>query len=146
MDNDKLNELLNRLLVAHNRSLPAYLHSAVPWWQQRERPATAVLAQIVGDQQETVRRLGATVVENDGRALLGEFPLAFTALHDLSGAFLLPRLVAEQQQLVRLIEEAVPQLGDEPGAQSLAQEALGTAKAHLDMLQEIGRDPGGAGL
>jgi len=139
MQQETTNQLLNRLLVIHNRSLPIYLRSAVPWWADRGQHARATLDQIVADQQHMVDRIGTLIIENNGRVELGEFPISFTALHDLSGDFLVLKMCEYQRQSVAAIERIVARLADQPRPHALAQQAFGMAQAHLDMLDELAR-------
>ena len=137
MKQDTIHKLLNRLLVIHNRSLPMYLESAVPWWQDRDVRAQQVLDQIVTDQRHMVDRVGTLIVENSGRVELGAFPISFTALHDLSGGYLIRKMISYQHRSVAAIEILVEQLANQPRPHALAQQALGMALAHLDMLGEL---------
>ena len=67
----------------------------------------------------------------------GKFPIEFTGLHDLSLDYLLSRMVDGQREIVSAGEQAVSELAADALAQAVAQEAVGTAKAHLDSLLEI---------
>ena len=137
MNQPTTNEILNRLLVIHNRSLPMYLNSATPWWGERDARARDVLAQIVADQQHMVDRIGALILEHGGSIEYGEFPIRFTAYHDIAGDYLLAKMIDYQQRTIAAIEKCAAQLADEPRAHALAQQALGMARAHLDMLKEL---------
>lgn len=139
MKQEMINEILNRLLVIHNRSLPTYLKSAVPWWQDHGAHEQAVFAQIVADQQHIVARAGALIAAKHGRVNSGEFPISFAALHDLAGEFLTLRMLDYQRRSVAAIEKITDQLADLPREHALAQQALGMARAHLDMLGELVR-------
>jgi hypothetical protein len=129
-------EVLNRLVVLHNRSLPMYLHYAVAGWNDRSRQAAELLEQIVADQTEMVNRLGEMIVDGGGNVDSGEFPLAFTGLHDLSFDYLLQLMIGYQRRTIQAIEKCVDQLPANRMSRPLAQEALGMAKAHLDAMCE----------
>ena len=129
-------DVLNRLLVLHERSLPMYLSYAPPDRLAANPKAKAVLDQIVEDQKRTIDRL-ATLVLDGGMVDYGEFPMAFTALHDLSLEYLLKLLVDRQTKLVAACENLANLLGSAPYAQAAAREALGEAKGHLQNLLEL---------
>ena len=135
------NDILNRLSVIHNRSLAMYLRYAVPWVKNADNEAAATVVSIAEDQQEYVDRIGALILENSGRVVMGEFPMIYTGYHDLSIDFLLNLLIREQQDAIPQIEECVDGLRMHPIARGLAEEALGAAKGHLAALQELSPAP-----
>lgn len=137
MSPQAVNQVLNRVLVLHHRSLPMYLNSASPWWPERDRDAGEVLGQIVRDQQHITDRIAALITANGGTIEYGEFPIRFSALHDLSGEFLLAKMIDYQHRSIAALEKYVIQLSDQPRAHAVAQHALGMARAHLDMLHEL---------
>lgn len=132
-------DVLNRLLALHHRSLPQYLCSAPPWCTSRDEQADRVLRQVAQDQRLMVERLGSAVLTAGGRPDLGEFPMSFTGLHDLSLVYLLGEVARRLQQEMPIIRECVSQLQHAPAARALAEEALGAAEGHLQNLQEVMR-------
>ena len=130
-------DVLNRLLALHSRSLPTYLASARPWIADNEEQATTVLRHIAESQESMVERLGTMVVEEGGIPHIGEFPLFFTDMHDLSIDYILPRLIEWIESDVKTIRECISDLNGAPAAQAIAEEALGAAQAHLDSLREL---------
>ena|SRR5687768_7621541 len=130
-------EVLNRLLVLHERSLPMYLSYAAPDRMRAQPEATAVLGQIVEDQKRTIDRLATIVLDSGGMIDSGEFPMAFTGLHDLSLEYLLKLMVERQKKLVAACENLANLLAAAPYAQAAAREALGEAKGHLQNLDEL---------
>lgn len=131
------NEILNRLMAIHHRSLPMYLSFAPPWRAYGQDEAERVMQRIVANQKQMVDRLGEMVLDNGGTVSYGEFPMRFTAYHDVSFAFLLKILVERQQKEVSVIEKYADLLAVSPLAHALAQEALGESQAHLDMLVDL---------
>src|SRR5262245_41231800 len=133
------NDVLNRLLVVHYRALPMYLRDAPPWMQNPERAneARQILGAIAKDQQQVVDELGELLIDRNWPIQYGEYPLSFTAYHDLSLDFLLDRLIEHQRRDIARIEQCVAQLGHDPVGQALAERALGAAKAHLENLQKL---------
>ncbi len=135
------NALLNQLIAMHNRSLPAYLRYAAPAWQAGDEAAREVLRLVAEDQRDTAERLAALVTENGYFVDNGEFPMYYTGYHDLSFDFLLKQIIKEQKEDIKVMEQIVDRLNLVPMAKSLAEEALGASKGHLESLQEIGRAP-----
>lgn len=131
------NDVLNRLLVLHERSLPMYLGYAPPADVQANPRALAVLAQIALDQRRTIDRLATLVLDAGGLVDYGEFPMSFTALHDLSLAYLLTLMIDRQKKLIAVCEKLADQLNMAPFAQAAVREAIGEAKGHLENLQEL---------
>ena len=132
-------DVLNRLLALHHRTLPQYLCSAHPWCTSRDDQAERALRQLAQDQRLMVDRLGLAILAEGGRPDLGEFPMSFTGLHDLSLDYLMGEVTRRQRQETQVIRECVSQLQHAPAARALAEEALGAAEGHLQNLQEVMR-------
>ena len=135
------NAVLNRLLVLHHRSLPVYLSQAMPWLHRNNAAAQEALQSIAADHRATVDRLGAMIVAEGGAPTYGEFPLRYTALHDLSLDYLVTRMLDYERLLILRISECADLLRMNPAAQAAALESLGEAKAHLQSLQEAAPQP-----
>jgi hypothetical protein len=133
-------DVLNRLLVIHNRSLPMYLSFAHPRFARGNTAASDTLAMIVEDQDRTIDRIGEMIVEVGADVAAGEFPMVFTAYNDISFDFLLPKIIEHQQQDIDAIAECAEQLEADPIAKAVAEEALGAAKGHLENLQELAEE------
>jgi hypothetical protein len=114
-----------------------YLSYAPPYQLASHAKAKAVLDQIVDDQKRTVDRLGTLILDSGGTIDYGEFPMAFTSLHDLSLAYLLNLLIERQQKFITACEKLADALGMAPYAQAAAREAVGEAKGHLENLHEL---------
>jgi hypothetical protein len=130
-------DILNRLLVLHERSLPMYLSYAPPYQLAAHPHAQGVLDQIVADQKRTIDRLATIVLDNNGTVDYGEFPMSFTSLHDLSLKYLLKLLLERQEKFITACERLADQLALAPYAQAAAREAVGEAKGHLENLREL---------
>lgn len=146
MRRSSITDVLNELLRIHYRSLPMYLGDASPWSpsdtngsQTRRR----TLEQIIADHKAFSVRFADAIMDRGGRIESGGFPMEYTDLHLLSLEFLLTELVRYQQQDLEAMERLVPLLQDDPQALALAEEALGSARGHLENLQELaaGRKP-----
>jgi hypothetical protein len=123
---------LNRLLQIHYRSLPMYLSSARPWVPRGHEKAAETLELIAQDQKRMIDKISTALLDAGADIELGEFPMTYTDLHDLSVDYVLGELVEAHRHDVAAIEQCVVELGGDP----LAQEALGAAKGHLESLDD----------
>lgn len=132
---------LNRLLAILYRSFPAYMADAYPWTHEGNEQALGVLADIVTDQQALCARVAEMVGDLGGRVDTGEFPMEFTDTNFLSLDFLLKELVRYQKQDLSAIQQVVGDLANHRQARELAEEALGSSRAHLESLETLVRQP-----
>ena len=141
MSDQKIIDVLNRLLAIHTTSFPTYLVCTGPWTHRGDEKSTETLSQVVADQHATADRVVQMITELDGSVASSSYPMLFTDLHDLALEFLLPRLVDYQRQDVVQIETCAADLADAPLSRALAEEALGAAKGHLESLEELTKQP-----
>jgi hypothetical protein len=132
-------ELLNELLVLHSRSLPTYLANAKPWAKRNDTRSLQVLQNIASDHRLMTDRIARVIMRQGGIPDMGEYPMLFTDMHDLSTDYVLKSVREFQMRDIKRIGEIVDALLDAPQALAVAQEALGAAKAHLDLLDELAR-------
>ncbi|MGD9721128.1 MAG: hypothetical protein AB7O59_03620 [Pirellulales bacterium] len=132
---------LNRLLTILERSLSMYLSYASPWLQTGDEKAVTALSHIVDEQKRLAARVAELVLER-GPMDLGEYPHEFYDLHDLSLDFLLNKLVEYQKRDVAALEKSVEELQSDRAAASVAEEALGAARGHLETLEELAAELG----
>ena len=137
MDSANSNDVLNRLYAIHNRSLPKYISYARPWPGPGAEEAWKTIELIVADQLRTIERLGEMLDACNCPVAAGEYPMSYTGLNDLSIEYLIERMIEQQKRDISNIELCVEQLNLAPMAQTLAKEALGAAKGHLDSLVEL---------
>ena len=109
----------------------------MPWLHRDNAAAQEVLQSIAADHQATADRLGEMIVDGGGVVAYGEFPLRYTALHDLALDYLVTRMIEFEKLLIPQISECADQLRMNPAAQAVALESLGEAKAHLQSLEEL---------
>jgi len=140
MSKHSTHRALNRLLTVVERSLPSYLHYARPWTHAGDEAAVTALARIVQHQQQMAERIGAAILDI-GPIDLGEYPIEFYDLHDLSLDFLLGRLVHYQKGDVARAQQIVSELQHDRAAAALAEEALGMFRGQLETLEELPREP-----
>ncbi|MGE0607580.1 MAG: hypothetical protein AB7O62_10845 [Pirellulales bacterium] len=133
--------VLNRLLARLCRSLPQYLADGFPWHRPGDQRGPEVLQQIIADQQAMAGRVAEAVLDRRGAPDSGEFPMDFTDTQFLSLDFLVRELIHYQQQDVAAIARCASELIRDRAARELAEEALGQARAHLEALEELARQP-----
>lgn len=136
---------LNRLLTIEFRSLPMYLHDADPWASSADDAAREALTNIIADQMQMSQQIAAYIQDLGEAPTPDEFPMEFTDLHFLSLDYLLNELLRYQQAAVAGLEECVAALSDDRDACSLAEEALGMERAHLEALEQVAAQPAAAG-
>lgn len=138
-------DILNRVLVVHNRSLPRYLLDAAPYFKYGTEHAAEVLEAVARDQEQVVDRIGAFISDSGKDFRLGEYPMPFTGYHDVSFEWLLPLLIDRQQRMIVYLQHCAEQLQLAPMAKALVEETVGLAKGHLEMFEELQRSPGSNG-
>lgn len=131
-------DVLNRLLAIHNRSLPMYLNSAPPWISRSDEKAREVLNNVVADHRQSVENLGRAIIAAGKPVNMGEYPMLFTDIHDLSMAHVLRELIRSQKQDIQTIVDCVQELEEDPPNRNFAEECLGAAKGHLEALEGLG--------
>ncbi len=139
-------QVLNRLLTVLQRSLPTYLTYASPWTHKGDEQAVDVLRHIVDDQQRLAGRVADHILDEYGPVVLGDYPLDFPDTHDLAFDYLLGKLVICQKADVAKLEACVSEIMDDPTALALAEESLGSARAHLETLEELAAKAAKAGV
>jgi hypothetical protein len=135
------NEILNNVLGVHNRSLAKYLRDAAPWLRPGEGRVHDVLEQLAHDHDYVVDRIGRLIEEMNGVWDLGEYPMVFTAYHDVAFDWILHVLIDRQQKMIAYLQHCVEQLNLAPMAKALVEETVGMAKGHLELLEELKHPP-----
>jgi bacterioferritin (cytochrome b1) len=134
-------DVLNRLLAIEYRSLPMYLQGGDTWVHRGDERITTTLRRIVADQQEMAGRISRLVQRRGGTPELGEPRMDFTDTHFLALEFLVERLLREAKRGVAAVEECIDQLADDAVARELAQEVLGSQRAHIEALESVTKQP-----
>ncbi len=134
-------EELNRLLEIEYRSFPMYLGDASPWTTQQDESAADALKNIMADQQAMSQRIGELILQLGGRIDPGEYPMQFTDTHFLSLEYLLKELLCYQRQDVADVEQIVARLAGQREARELAEEVLGSERAHLEAIEALQAQP-----
>jgi hypothetical protein len=131
--------VLNDLLAIVYRSLPMYLHDAQPWHARGKGRAADVLSGIVADQRSMAQRIANFILDRGGEPEAGVYPEEFSTAnwHFVALDFLLQPLVDHQRRDVDRIALRVSRLSADREARALAEEVLGLAKGHLELLEEL---------
>jgi bacterioferritin (cytochrome b1) len=129
--------VLNELLRILCRSLPAYLADAKPWTSSGDQQLRSALDHLVADQRRYAQRVTEAIVEIGGLPDPGRFSLTLMAKHDLSLEFLRQEVIYQQEEDVLAIEQYAAELEGISSLHSLAEEILGNARGHLDILREM---------
>ena len=136
--------LLAQLLGIVSKSFPQYLRYSRPYVPPGRENVMETLHAIAGDQDVLADRISHMITEAGAPLRTGEFPMEYTDTHDLGIDYQIDSAIDYQQQDIQSIEQLIAQLGAFPAAKSLAEEALGMAKGHLESLQELTEQPAGA--
>lgn len=130
-------DILNRVLVLVSRSFPQYLRYAKPYIPPGREDVLETIREIVTAQDRLAERIGRYISDSGGLPDDGRFPIEFTDTHDLAIDFLLREAIGCQKEDVANLQQCVEALRVAPAAESLAAEALGMAKGHLQSLEEL---------
>ncbi len=136
-DRASTSDALSELLAIQYRSLPMYLADATDLTNEGDARIAQALAHIVSDQRALSQRIGALIAARSGRVELPSFPMEFTDTHFLSLDYLLGDVIEHQREDIRDLASCVEALRGDAEGLVLAQEALGSEKAHLQMLEEL---------
>jgi hypothetical protein len=129
--------VLNELLRILCRSLPAYLANAKPWAQSEDQQLREALDHLVADEHRYAGLVSEAIAAHGARPNPGQFAMHWMAKHDLSLSFLVREIILYQEQDVAAIEQCATELEEVASLHSLADEILGNARGHLDILKEI---------
>jgi bacterioferritin (cytochrome b1) len=132
--------VLNRVLEILERSFPQYMRYARPYVPPGRESIMQTIEQIVAGQDALAERVSQHIFESSGLPDHGDFPIEYTDTHDLAIDFLLQEAIDCMKQDVADLEECVNALRLAPTSQSLASEALGMNKGHLELLQRQGKN------
>lgn len=134
-------QTLNRVLAILERSFPQYLRWARPYIPAGRENFMHTIETIASGQNLLAGRVAQRVSEADGLPDHGEFPIEYTDTHDLDIDYLIAEAIDCTKQDIAELTQCVDALRLAPTAQSLASEALGLTKGHLEQLEKLPVDP-----
>jgi hypothetical protein len=135
---------LTQLLGILARSFPQYIRYSRPYVPPGSENTVEMLQSIANDQDVLADRVRHMLTDAGAPLRSGEFPMEYTDTHDLGIDYQIHAAVEYQQQDMDSIQALMGQLQAFPAAKSLAEEALGMAKGHLESLQELDEVSAGA--
>lgn len=130
---------LNRLLAIHYRSLPMYLADAGMWRgsDAHDDELAKALKHLVSDYTATCSRIATAILDRAGAVEHTSYSMEFTDTNFLSLDYMLVEIIELLKRDMDQMRRIVVALGDDADAKALAQEALGAAKAHLEILTAL---------
>jgi len=133
-------ELLNRVAALHHRSLPTYLTYARPWVRSGSEAKAAIIDDMAIDHHDLVQRILRVLEADDRPVSLGDFPMEYTDLNDLSLDFILQELTHYERRLLKTLEEIATWMDRDQPPYLLVNMAIGLAIGHLENLAEANGD------
>jgi len=85
-------------------SLASYLRFARPWIDASTQSIAESIGHVAQHHRQHVTRIGELLVDRHGHVESRAFPQAFTGLNDLSIEYLLPLVIEDEKQIIRVIE------------------------------------------
>lgn len=135
---DDQHQLLNRIAALHHRSLPTYLTYAKPWVPTGKEDEALVIDDIAADHHDLAERVLRELEKDDRPVHLGDFPMDYTDLNDLSLSFILNEIRIYERNLLATLEELVQWADKDGPVYRLANIAIGMTVGHLQNLEEMG--------
>jgi len=133
-------ELLNRVAVLHHRSLPTYLTYARPWVRAGSEAKAGIIDDMAADHHDLVQRILRVLEADDRPVMLGDFPMDYTDLNDLSLDFILQELTHYERRLLNTLQEIASWMDRDESSYLLVNMAIGMAMGHLENLAEANGD------
>ncbi|HEX4412696.1 MAG TPA: hypothetical protein VH107_03645 [Lacipirellulaceae bacterium] len=134
-------DALNRVIEILERSFPQYMRWARPYIPPARANIMQTIETIVVGQNALTARIAEQIFESGGLADHGDFPIEFADTHDLDIDYLIDESLDCLKQDISELEGCVDNLRLSPAAQTLASEALGLTKGHLELLEKLDTAP-----
>jgi len=132
--------VLNRLLQTLSRSLALYVEEIKPWSLAAQEPVWIAVGRLAADSRMYAQRAAEAIIELGGQPNPGPYPLKFASLNDLGLEFVLREVIVHLERDQRTIEECVAELAHAPAARSLAEEADGNLRGHIELLKCVAEE------
>ncbi len=130
-------DLLNALLDAETRSLLARLGEAAPFVSWAAADGQALIEDLVEEQRQLEAALAECILGLGGSPTAGGADLTTADLHFVELHHLMPRLVADQDRLVRACEVAAERVDADCDAGRLIRRTRQTHEHQLARLREL---------
>jgi hypothetical protein len=128
---------LNRLLQTLCRSLALYAEEVKPWSLASHEPAWIAIGRLAADSRMYSQRVADAIVAHGGQPNPGPYPLKFATLNDLGLDFFLREIIAHLKRDQKAIGQCAAELARDPAARSLAEEAFGNLRGHIEILESL---------
>lgn len=128
---------LAELVKLLGSSLAMYVADAGIWSYPGEEDVKLAVADLVADQRNVHDRAAAVLDARNVPVPGRDFPIRFTATHDVDLRSLLPRILDELRRQVTAIDGIIEASADDRETLELAREARGTTLGHCDVLSQI---------
>ncbi len=132
--------VLNRLLQTLCRSLPLYAEEVKPWSLAGHEPVWTAIGRLAADSRMYSQRVAEAIIEHGGQPNPGPYPLEFAALNDLGLEFFLREIILHLKRDQTVIGECAAELAHAPAVRSLAEEAYGNLRGHIELLENLAAD------
>lgn len=130
MSQDRLNDAFVTLCC----SLLQYVGENSPWAATTDQASIEKLNAVVARQKAQIQRFADFLVNRYGFVPHGTYPVEFTDLQYLSLAYLVKKMIIDQQQVLEIVEDDRKNLDNDPGARDmLSQLEVGIAKTLLSL-------------
>lgn len=129
--------VLAELVRLLGSSLAMYVSDAGIWSYPGDEDLKLALADLVGDQRSVHDRAAALLDARNVPVPGRDFPIRFTATHDVDLRFLLPRILEELRRQASTLDEIIEVSAGDPETLEIAREARGTTLGHCDVLSQI---------
>lgn len=133
-NSDPTTDLLKRLMESLGPSLALFLDDSGIWSRPGSEELKLAIADLCTDLRSLFDRAGVLLDAQDVPAPQVEYPIRFTALHDISLEYLIPQLEQETRRQISAAESCSNAPGD---AGDLFREARVTLQYHLDVLEQF---------
>ena len=131
---DESCELLMRCMQSLGPSLALFIDDSGIWSRPGAEEIKLAIADLCTDLRSVFDRAGVLLDARDIPAPQVEYPIRFTALHDIDLGYLLPQLLQETRGQASALAAACDASGV---AGDLLREARSTLQSHVDVLEQL---------
>lgn len=131
---DGSRELLIRCMQSLGPSLALFIDDSGIWSRPGAEEIKLAIADLCTDLRSVFDRAGVLLEACDVPAPQVEYPIRFTALHDIDLGYLLPQLIQETRGQVAALAAASDVSGE---AGDLLREARSTLQSHVEVLEQL---------
>jgi hypothetical protein len=131
---DGTSDPLSRCMQSVGSSLALFIDDSGIWSRPGAEEIKLAIADLCTDLRSIFDRAGVILDARDIPAPQAEYPIRFTALHDIELGYLLPQLLQETRGQVAALA-AVGETSGEAG--DVLREAHSTLRSHADVLEQL---------